>query len=93
MQQEGAPVHYVLPVREYLKNIFSGRWNGFGYGGHGRLEVQTLQHAIVYVGTFKKQNISQLQLANVYDIKRDIGDYFNNIPFTAWRKMSKISLE
>jgi hypothetical protein len=91
LQQDGAPAHYGLPVREYLDDIFSGGRvrRGSDMVWHPRRpDLTTCDNShLVTV----KEKMSHLRLTTVEDIKTAIRDCFNDFQPSAWKKMSGIT--
>ena len=84
-QQDGAPPHFGINVREYLDEIFAGRW----IGRRGTIEwpprSPDLTSLDYFFWAYLKDKVYQNRPANIEDLKNRIRVESHNIPAEAIR--------
>lgn len=77
-QQDGAPPQFGINGREYLDEIFSGRWIERRGTIEGPPRSQTKRHYFIW--GYLKDKVYQNRTANIEDLKNKIRMESNNIP-------------
>ena len=89
LQQDGAPAHFALCVREFLDTKFRGRWIGRGSDMPWPARSPDLSTCDNSLWGIVKQKISQLHLRTVEDLETAVKDCFLELQPSTWNKMSE----
>ena len=78
-QQDGAPPHYALIVRDYLKKVFPQRWFGRRGSIEWPLRLPDLTPMISFLGGIVKNKVYEKNPKTVDELKDYILDAFKEI--------------